>query len=81
MRLGAPGKAGSRPDHFNSPADVRIGENGKIFVADGHGNTGNNRVVKFSSDGTYLTEWGGTGSEAGEFRALHAIEVGPDDRL
>ncbi len=81
MRLGTPGKAGGGRDHFNSPADVVVGENGDIFVADGHGNNGNNRVVKFSKDGTYLTEWGGTGSEPGEFRGLHAIEIGPDGRL
>ena len=81
MRLGTPGKAGGGRDHFNSPADVVVGENGDIFVADGHGNNGNNRVVKFSKDGTYLTEWGGAGSEPGEFRGLHAIEIGPDGRL
>ena len=44
-------------------------------------NTGNNRVVKFAKDGTYLKEWGGTGSEPGQFRGLHAIEIGPDGRL
>ena len=58
-----------------------VGENGNIFVADGHGNNGNNRVVKFSKDGTYLTKWGKTGSEPGEFRGLHGIEIGPDGRL
>ena len=81
MRLGTPGKEGGGRDHFISPADVVVAVNGDIFVADGHNGNGNNRVVKFSGDGTYQKEWGGTGSEPGQFRTLHAIEIGPDGRL
>ncbi len=81
MRLGTPGKAGSGPDHFNSPADVVTVENGDILVADGHGVDGNNRIVKFSSDGTYLMSWGKTGYGPGEFRVLHAIAVDNSGRV
>ena len=36
MVLGTPGEQGPGPDHFTSPADVVVGDNGDIFVADGH---------------------------------------------
>lgn len=75
MRLGTPGEPGAGPDHFNAPADVVVADSGEIFVADGHGDETNNRVVKFSSDGSYLDEWGGTGYAPGRFRTLHSIAI------
>ena len=82
MTLGTPGKAGLGPDHFTSPADVAVADNGDIFVADGHGPAiTNNRVVKFSKDGTYLKEWGQTGYGPGEFRGLHAIAIDNDGKV
>ena len=61
--------AGSGADHFNSPSDVVVAPNGDVFVADGHNEDGNNRVVKFSKDGKFVKEWGKTGYAPGEFRA------------
>ena len=81
MRLGTPGKPGAGPNRFNSPSDVVTLENGDILVADGHAGDGNNRVVKFSSDGTYLMSWGKTGYGPGEFRTLHAIAIDARGRV
>ena len=81
MTLGQPGKAGRGPYQFNAPADVVVADNGDIFIADGHANTTNNRVVKYSKDGTYLTEWGRTGYAPGEFRTLHAIAMDSEGRI
>ncbi len=81
MVLGTPGMAGPGPDHLTSPADVVIADNGDIFVADGHGIDGNNRVIKYNSRGEYLMEWGGTGYGPGEFRTLHAIDIDADGRV
>jgi glucose/arabinose dehydrogenase len=81
MVLGTPGEAGGGTDHFDRPADVVVAANGDIFVADGHSREGNNRVVKFSSDGTYLKEWGSTGYAPGEFRQLHAIAIDQRGRV
>lgn len=75
MVLGTPGEAGNSAYSFNSPSDVAIADNGDIFIADGHNTDGNNRVVKYSGDGTYITSWGSTGYGPGEFRALHAIAI------
>jgi DNA-binding beta-propeller fold protein YncE len=72
---------GGGQSHFTSPADVAVAANGDVFIADGHNNDGNNRVVKFTNDGRYLMEWGRTGYAPGEFRALHAIDIDGDGRV
>ena len=47
---------------------------GRIFfyVSDGYGNS---RIVKFSSSGKYLFEWGKKGNKEGEFNIPHAIDL------
>ena len=81
MRLGSPGVPGSGPDHFTSPSDIVVTPGGEFFVADGHNEDGNNRVVKFSKDGTFIKAWGRTGYAPGEFRTLHAIALDARGRL
>jgi DNA-binding beta-propeller fold protein YncE len=63
MQLGQAGVAGNSRYNFNMPSAVLVAPNGDIFVADGHGGTSNNRIVKFDKSGNYLKEWGvkGTG--------------------
>ena len=79
--LGAPGQSGSGPDHFTSPSDVVVAPNGDVFVADGHNDNGNNRVVKFSKNGTFIKAWGNRGWAPGEFHALHAIAIDSRGRI
>ena len=81
MTLGTAGTPGGGPDHFVSPSDVVVADNGDIFVADGHADDGNNRVVKFSSDGRFIKAWGQTGYGPGEFRTLHAIAIDSQGRV
>ena len=81
MRLGTAGVAGRTRDTFDQPNDVLVAPNGDIFVGDGHPANGNNRIVKFSSDGTYITEWGETGSEPGQFRTPHALAMDSEGLL
>jgi len=78
LTLGTPGVAGAGPDTFDGPADVVVAPNGDIFVADGHGN---DRVVKFSPQGRYLTEWGGQGTGPGEFDEPHTLAFDARGRL
>jgi sugar lactone lactonase YvrE len=81
MTLGTKGVAGDGPDTFRQPSDVLVAPNGDIFVADGHGAGGNNRIVKFSSDGRFIKQWGTTGEADGQFRDPHALAMDSQGRL
>ncbi len=81
MTLGRPGVPGSDSNSFNAPSDVVVADNGDIFVADGHADDTNNRIAKFSSDGTFIKAWGKTGYGPGEFRTLHALAIDARGRL
>jgi len=81
MTLGRRGAAGNGEHTFNKPSDVLVAPNGDIFVADGHDAEGNNRIMKFASDGTFIMQWGRTGSEPGEFLDPHALAMDSQGRL
>ncbi len=70
LTLGQKGKPGDTPDRFDRPTDVAVAPSGEFYVSDGYGNS---RVVKFSRDGKFLTQWGKKGTGPGEFNLPHAI--------
>lgn len=58
------GTQGRGASQFTNPTDLAVdGHNGDLYVVD----SGNNRVVRFSSEGTYLSEFGGMGSAPSQF--------------
>ena len=79
LTLGTAGVAGNGPDTFDRPPDVAVAANGDIFVTDGHGR--NNRVVKFSKEGRFITAWGRTGAAPGEFNQPHTIALDSRGRV
>jgi sugar lactone lactonase YvrE len=81
LALGEASVAGSDTAHFNGPTDVAIAQNGDVFVSDGHEDESNNRVLKFSRDGRFITQWGRTGSKPGEFLVPHALAFDSQGRL
>jgi streptogramin lyase len=81
MTLGKAGVAGAGQDTFNGPSSVLVAPNGDIFVADGHGEGTNARVVKFSKDGKFIKAWGKAGSGPGEFDTLHSMAMDSKGRL
>jgi streptogramin lyase len=81
MTLGTPGVAGADESHFNAPSDVLVAPNGDIFIADGHGDDTNARIVKFSKDGKYITAWGRKGSAPGEFDTPHGLAMDSSGHL
>jgi sugar lactone lactonase YvrE len=81
MTLGIAGVSGSGPDRFDQPTDVLVAPDGTIFVTDSHRNGKNNRVVKFSSKGTFIKEWGRKGSGPGEISEPHSIAMDSRGRL
>ena len=72
--------AGDGPNQFSSPSDVVVGRNGDIFVADGHAEGTNERIMKFDKDGKFIKAWGKPGNGAcGARRVLEPARAG--DRL
>ena len=64
------GSQGSGNGQFNIPGGIAVDGSGYIFVADTFDagtDTGNYRVQKFTSDGVYVSQWGGRGSGDGQF--------------
>jgi len=78
MRLGTKGVAGTGPKTFNLPTDVAFAPNGDLYVTDGYGAA---RVVKYSRDGTYLSQWGRRGTGTGEFGLPHNLVVDNQGRV
>jgi len=96
MSLGTPGVAGNDASHFNQPNDVTTAPDGSIFVSDGHSGQGmtteaamregresglTGRIMKFTADGTFVTQWGQIGTLHGEFRTPHAMAWDAQGRL
>jgi len=78
MTLGAKGVSGMGPNNFNLPTDVAFASNGDIYVSDGYANP---RVVKYTSEGKYLLQWGTRGNGPGEFQLPHNLVVDAQGRV
>ena len=81
LPLGKAGVSGSAPDLFDQPTDVLVAPNGDIFVSDSHRNGKNNRIVRFTKDGTFIKRWGKKGSGRGEMSEPHTIAMDSRGRL
>jgi sugar lactone lactonase YvrE len=81
MTLGKAGVPGDGPDTFNRPSDVAVGKHGDLFVADGHGDNSNARIVKLTKDGKFIKAWGKKGTGPGEFDLPHALAMDSKGRL
>lgn len=67
------GTQGSGDGQFENPYGLDCDNSGNVYVAD----TGNQRIQKFSSDGTFLTKWGSAGQGAGQFN--NPVGIACDD--
>lgn len=81
MTLGEAGVSGDGQYHFTNPSDIVTAPNGDIFVADGHNNNGNNRIVKYSADGEFIMDFAETGYGPGQLLGPHALAMAPDGRI
>ena len=52
------------PDALTLPTALAVGRQGRLYVVD----AGNDRVQVFDGAGRFLTRWGGTGTDDGQFR-------------
>lgn len=78
MRLGEHKVVGNDRTHFGGPTDIAFLPNGEFLVADGYKN---GRVVRFSKDGKYISEFGKKGTGPGEFAQVHAIAIDGKGRI
>lgn len=78
LALGQSDKPGLGNDQFDKPTDVAFGPKGEIYVSDGYGNS---RVMKFASNGKFLTQWGKPGTGRGEFDLPHTIVIDKKGRV
>ncbi|KAG7280784.1 LOW QUALITY PROTEIN: hypothetical protein CRUP_035449, partial [Coryphaenoides rupestris] len=79
--LGEAFAPGSDRQHFCQPTDVAVDPGtGNVYVSDGYCNS---RVMKFSPDGKYLSEWGAGSSDRRRripFSIPHSLAFLPDRR-
>ena len=55
---------------FRQPTDVAWDPEGNTYIADGYINS---RVAKVDKNGSWVKQWGGPGSEPGQFNTVHTI--------
>lgn len=67
------GTLGSGPGQFNQPKGLAVDGSGVVYVADSL----NNRVQRFSPDGTLLGQFGSAGSADGQFQSPFDVAIGP----
>uniref|UniRef100_A0A8C5B885 Peptidylglycine alpha-amidating monooxygenase n=1 Tax=Gadus morhua TaxID=8049 RepID=A0A8C5B885_GADMO len=79
VELGEAFTPGSDRRHFCQPTDVAVDPvTGNIYVSDGYCNS---RIMKFSAEGQYLSEWGAGSSDRRKrkpFRIPHSLAYLPD---
>lgn len=78
LTLGIKGQAGTTDETFDRPADIAFGPNDEVYIADGYGNS---RVVKYDTDGNFVTTWGTPGSGPSEFDLVHSVAVDSQGRV
>ena len=65
------GSEGSGDGQFSYPQGVAVNAAGNIYVAD----SGNHRIQKFDSSGSFLAKWGSQGSGDGQFSYPEGVAV------
>ncbi len=72
------GTPGSGPGQFgDDPLGIAVDHAGNVYVGD----SGNNRVQKFTSTGVYLTEWGAFGTGDGQFTGYLTVAVDDSNNI
>ena len=71
------GSLGTGNGQLDYPEGVAVDSSGDVYVAD----SDNDRIQKFSADGTYLAKWGRLGSSNGRFNWPSALAFDASDNL
>ena len=76
-----PGDRAKRPPEdgaFAEPTDIAWDSHNNMYVSDGYVHS---RVAKFDKDGTYIGTWGTQGTQPGQFRTVHNIQIDKNDHV
>jgi tripartite motif-containing protein 71 len=71
------GSRGSDKGEFKNPHSIAIDPFGNLFVTD----TANDRLQKFTSNGTFLMQWGTFGNKTGEFLLPLGIDIDSSNNI
>ena len=70
---------GPGPGEFGWVTDVAEDSRRQSIYVSEYGD--NDRIQKFSPDGEFLLQWGGTGEEPGQFRRPQSMAIDDQDRI
>jgi len=78
------GPNGSDPGQMTRPMDIAIDSFGNMYIVESYNTfnqTGNNRIQKFTPDGTLITSWGGlpVGENNGQFTNPVSVVIDKDN--
>jgi DNA-binding beta-propeller fold protein YncE len=84
--LTAWGSEGTEPGQFDTPIDLVVDGQGRVYVLDSFRNgfpadPGTGAVQVFDADGQFLAEWGAYGTHPGELIGPFGIGLDPDGTL
>jgi hypothetical protein len=65
------GSKGTDEGQFDGPSGIAIDSSNNVYVTD----LFNNRIQKFTADGTFITSWGSKGHGVGQFNNPSAIAI------
>ena len=87
LTLGEAGVSRAGRETFIAPTACAVAPNGDIVIADGHfprpstAQQDGDRIVRVTSEGTFIDAWGQHGSAPGEFDGPHALAFDSQGRL
>ena len=76
-RLWSFGSPRSCPRQFENPQDIAVDSNGNLLVTDRL----NHKIMKFSQDGSFITQVGKHGEGSLEFKDPHGVAIHPQNGL
>jgi DNA-binding beta-propeller fold protein YncE len=66
------------PYTYGQPAVLAFLPDGSFYLGDGYWHS---RVIKYTADGKYVTEWGEVGKGPGQFDVVHGLAIDRDRRV